>query len=878
HPIVSPTLWAESGMAYDAATSNVVLFGGCCTATGGRFSDTWIWNGSAWAQQSPATSPPARDSADLAYDAARGVVILFGGAGGCASGGCAYLNDTWAWNGSTWAPQFPSTSPPTRVGSSMVNDAATNTVVLFGGQTCNNSGCRLLSDTWTWNGTTWTLQEPAGSPSPRAGAGLAYDAAHGLVVLFGGCCSNGYTNDTLVWDGSTWHFPGPVLQPAITSISPAAGPTTGGLVVVISGTNLETFGYTTTVSFGEVAATFAYCYGPSCEVTSPPGSGAVDVRVSVGGQTSLVVAADRFAYITPATPNWVQQQPSLSPPTRAFTDMAYDVAARTTVLFGGFACTNYPCTPVGDTWTWDGNTWTQQSPPVSPSPRGGARLAYDAATGTVLLFGGDNNCVGGACSLFNETWTWNGSAWTQQHPTSSPPARSYAGMTYDAAHGVVVLFGGVKDCSNTGCTYLNDTWTWDGTTWRQQNPVASPSGRDGMGMAFDADRNNVVLFGGLSCPQSSGCTYFSDTWIWTGNTWSQQHPASSPSIRFGTAMAYDGGRKTMLLFGGDVCPDITSSTYACWYGNDTWEWNGSTWNQRFPANAAGPRDNSGMAYDSARDQVVLFGGCCGSTGSLNDTWTIGNGMPPPPPPPAAAPIPCPTGITFRIKPLDVLPIAANGYGFASLVMTVPSGLSAASFDVKVISLNPQVLQIVSCTPVLGACDTSGLPGQFEAAGSIPPPGTGTFSLARISVRLVGGASAARGQLAGAAGLSANLGFASAAATDGSGGTIQSTNQGSSVKQVALGDVNGDGVMNAVDALCVLRTVAGMPGTQACPAVPLQVPSPANVNPDNQVNAVDAPCILRNVASLTGTTVCPQIPPLPANGAVGAALPRAIAQP
>ncbi|MGI8549535.1 MAG: SBBP repeat-containing protein, partial [Dehalococcoidia bacterium] len=71
----------------------------------------------------------------------------------------------------------------------------------------------------------------------------------------------------------------------------------------------------------------------------------------------------------------------------------------------------------------------------------------------------------------------------------------------------------------------------------------------------------------------------------------------------------------------------------------------------------------------------------------------------------------------------------------------------------------------------------------------------------------------------------------------------------------LGDVNGDGSVNAVDALCVLRIVAHMPSTGACPNPPITT---ADVNADKSVNAVDALCILRFVASLPGTVACPAL--------------------
>ncbi|MGI8550691.1 MAG: SBBP repeat-containing protein [Dehalococcoidia bacterium] len=77
----------------------------------------------------------------------------------------------------------------------------------------------------------------------------------------------------------------------------------------------------------------------------------------------------------------------------------------------------------------------------------------------------------------------------------------------------------------------------------------------------------------------------------------------------------------------------------------------------------------------------------------------------------------------------------------------------------------------------------------------------------------------------------------------------------------LGDVNGDGSVNAVDALCVLRSVVTLPATAACPTIPLTAPSVGLVATDGstQVTAVDALCILRWVAGLLGTAVCPALP-------------------
>src|SRR5262249_28918408 len=143
-------------------------------------NDMWRWNGTAWAKLNP-TLPPFRELHAMAYDAARHVVVLFGGAGGGAMG---YLADTWTWDGFTWSQRFPPNAPAPRREHHMAFDAKRGNVVLFGGY---DSSVRLLNDTWTWDGTTWTNatpQSPAPSPQPRTDGALAYDPHRERVVLF----------------------------------------------------------------------------------------------------------------------------------------------------------------------------------------------------------------------------------------------------------------------------------------------------------------------------------------------------------------------------------------------------------------------------------------------------------------------------------------------------------------------------------------------------------------------------------------------------------------------------------------------------------------------------------------------------------------------
>jgi hypothetical protein len=293
---------------------------------------------------------------------------------------------------------------------------------------------------------TWTRQAPAAHPSARWGQAVAYDAAAGNVVLFGGVNGPAKYSDTWTWNGSTW----------------------------------------------------------------------------------------------------ARQAPAVHPPITVYAATAYDAATGTVVMFGGAAGKFEANTKA--TWTWNGSTWAKQHPAASPSARVSAAMVYDPATGNVVLFGGGGN------STFNDTWTWNGSTWTKRHPATSPSVRTSAQMVYDPATGNVVLFGG-----QAGGTSLGDTWTWNGTTWTQQNPAASPPTTYGGAMDYDAATGNVVLFGGAGGPD--GTTSNDGTWTWDGTTWTQQNPATSPPFLLYPTLTYDPATSQNVLFGGFNNTKAYSSTW-----------------------------------------------------------------------------------------------------------------------------------------------------------------------------------------------------------------------------------------------------------------------------------------------------------------------------
>jgi hypothetical protein len=248
-----------------------------------------------------------------------------------------------------------------------------------------------------------------------------------------------------------------------------------------------------------------------------------------------------------------------APPGRQWASFAYYPPLHQLVLFGG----NKGSTVYGDTWTRTGSTWAQQHPATSPSPRTGASMVYDPATQQLLLFGGGATVAG---SFNGDTWTWNGTTWTQLHPATSPPGREFGDPVYDAATKTVVLFAGWHG------SYLDDTWSWNGTTWTPLSPPASP-GVDVFAWqgAYDAATGQLLLFGGdrgKTKPALDG------TWEWTGTTWNQLSPATSPPGRSYGTMTYNAADQRVVLAAGKMTGTTTT------YPATIWSWNGSTWNLR----------------------------------------------------------------------------------------------------------------------------------------------------------------------------------------------------------------------------------------------------------------------------------------------------------
>jgi hypothetical protein len=260
---------------------------------------------------------------------------------------------------------------------------------------------------------------------------------------------------------------------------------------------------------------------------------------------------------------WTRRQPAVVPPARGYATLVDDPEVGRVVMFGGFGSGGL----LNDTWSWDGANWRREQTATSPPARTGSQVAFDGTH--LLLYGGYN----GVDTIFGDTWSWNGSNWTQLMPATSPPARANGAMTYDPVHHEVVLFGGSKDAGNcpAACTGRGietaETWTWNGTTWTQRQPAHIPPAVTGHSMIFDPDLGGVVLFNGGSAGAQgydligTRGFYNNQLWLWDGTDWTQVLSPTVPGPRGNESLAYDAARHSLVLYGGGGVHGIQGDTW-----------------------------------------------------------------------------------------------------------------------------------------------------------------------------------------------------------------------------------------------------------------------------------------------------------------------------
>jgi hypothetical protein len=398
-----PPARTDAAIAYDAANHSVVLFGG--QGKSSTLHDTWIWNGSAWNQAHPATSPPPLGNAQMTYDPVSGDVLLVGSEEAAVSNGGPIACS--AGSGSSSSGSTTIFVPPAQAVPAI---APLPTTTAGPGSTSTSPACPTVlatgAVTWLWSGSDWSK---ASGTTPFAvfdtGA-LATDPVSGRVVLLPrgpfaepdgiaepaiacpmqapgsdvqpSCPMPGISTTPWTWNGHLW-------KKMATSIDPGALKTFNSAIVddAVSG-NLAAF-------------------DPN-DVQPVPSA----VPCVARGGALLPSASETGHESIWSGTSWRQVAAFNDGPVMPAVAFVGDPATHSDVALSGN----------GQTWIWTGS-WTCVHPGTTPTVVSGAASVYDGATGQVLIFGGAGS-ASHQSGLFDQTWTWDGSNWTQRGGSSGP--------------------------------------------------------------------------------------------------------------------------------------------------------------------------------------------------------------------------------------------------------------------------------------------------------------------------------------------------------------------------------------------------------------------------------------------------------------------------
>jgi hypothetical protein len=525
-------------MVFDPIRQRCVMFGGATYRSPiGRDSNfieapnvTLEWDGHAWHEIRSTRAPSPRVDHAMCWDPTGSRVLLFGG----IRNGGAILGDTWAWDGTDWTQLQPPNAPSPRWEVRMEQMPTRGRVVLFGGRTASASA---VADTWEWDGTNWTSRTPASSPAPRSHQSMTYDPVRDRIVLLGGWFSGSFVPNTWEWDGLTW---------ALRETGTMRARHSAGFLPWV----------------GRVVA-----FGGNTQ--GGPGSTATSELLAWNGAS------------------WTALPATTRPEIRSAHAMACDTVQNVLVAHGGSReMLTFDSVPFGDQWVFDSRGWTFTGMPTGPVRRVRGAMAFHAPAGQMVLFGGE---APGGLGVFADTWIRDTGQWRRIAPAFSPTGRVDASMAFDPSTGLTTLHSGR---ASTSSAFRNDTWAWDGTSWRElQLAVRPPVGHHGL--VTDHAAGRLVLFVS-GTPQSTP-----HTWEFRSGAWTPLAVGGVvPSARSGFAMEHDPVSSRTLLFGGwDTGGRVA----------DTWAFDGSSWSSLSTTSRPSPGDGARMVFDPVRGRVRLFG-------------------------------------------------------------------------------------------------------------------------------------------------------------------------------------------------------------------------------------------------------------------------------
>lgn len=329
----------------------------------------------------------------------------------------------------------------------------------------------------------------------------------------------------------------------------------------------------------------------------------------------IIIFAIIVAYSVTILPqdDWTLQTPPVSPSARGGHGMAY-IGDDKVLMFGGtldLSGSNF----ANDTWVYDlsDDTWTLKSPTTAPSVRYMPAMAY-IGDDKVVLFGGgfDFELV----SFDGETWIYDLSddAWTLMTPSTAPSARSGHGMAF-VGNGQVFLYGGFDENYTVP---FDQIWVYDlsANNWTLQSPTTPPSFPFTSDFPIASLGGDQVLFLGLNDPIDKSLTWLYDL---SDNEWYLKNEVTLPTPSNGTSMTHIAGSDWVLLFGGDPISLFPAN------GTFIYDLSDNTWSLQSPTNTPDHRSYHTIA-DIGPGKVVMFGGLANNE-VRNDTWVYAATLP-----------------------------------------------------------------------------------------------------------------------------------------------------------------------------------------------------------------------------------------------------------
>lgn len=252
----------------------------------------------------------------------------------------------------------------------------------------------------------------------------------------------------------------------------------------------------------------------------------------------------------------------------------------------------------------------------APENRIGHKMFYDPVREKVMLFGGAH--WSNRYTFYNDLWEFDyeDMQWRELQTTNPPDGRFNTMVTYIPRRHELFMFGGFSSRDRIADTWLLDLET---LTWTELHPADSPSPRSDSSFSYDPEHDMVILFSGYRNDEVQA----RQTWVYSfeEENWIELDPENPPLHQYGHYMMYVPETGQHLMYPGHWSVVSGTTTTSHGFGGDIWEYRypENEWIEH-PATTTPPgRYWGNVAYDPDENRIVLFGGH--GDRDYDDTWS-----------------------------------------------------------------------------------------------------------------------------------------------------------------------------------------------------------------------------------------------------------------